>query len=251
VKFFILILLLLPFQADAGCVASYCADGYTGCGCGPDSAECCRRRLEGSGGGGGGSRAPAPDMELFNKGMEMMQQNMQIQKQQQQMRIEMMKRGDEQLGRKALTEGAEFEAYQEQKDRERIEKSGDIKSIKDRLIGIDKGFKPLRIEDSIHQMRYKKESEEKYGKAPDRPDLEKAEQNAEKQEPRAVAPKPCKQSSADFPNRCITTACGMTPSESLCCPQDYPYLNHCNCMCYESTDFACGGYSACQHYREN
>jgi hypothetical protein len=251
VKPFILILLLFPFQAYAGCVASYCADGYTGCGCGPDSAECCRRRLQGSDGDSGSAQTPAPDMELFNAGMEMMQRNMQMQQQQQQLRIEMMKRGDEQLGEKVLTEGAEFDAYQRQKDQQRIEKNDEINSIKDQLIDIDTGFKPLKIENSVHQMKYKKESEEKYGKKPDRPSLERVEQSTEKQAPHAVAPKRCQQSSADFPNRCITTACGMTSSESLCCPKDYPYLNHCNCMCYESTDFACGGYSACQHYREN
>ncbi|WP_269580677.1 hypothetical protein [Roseibium sp. Sym1] len=44
---------------------------------------------------------------------------------------------------------------------------------------------------------------------------------------------------------CITYYCndiGQT-----CCPPGYPYLNHCDCTCYDGTGFDCGSYSNCNY----
>ena len=241
-------LLLISWQAQAGCVASVCADGYTGCGCGEDSAECCRRRIEGSSGGGGGT-SPGFDSQLLNQDLEMMQQNLQRQQQQQLQYQQMMQEGDAQMGNKTMQDARKLDAYHEQQGREQTEKTENVKSISDQLMGIDGGFRPLRIDDSVHQRKYVEQSEQKHGKKPDKPRLVPSETQQTASEPGTAPPMACKQASAEFPNQCNTTACGVSSTESLCCPAEYPYLNHCDCMCYESTDFACGGYSACQHYR--
>ncbi len=44
---------------------------------------------------------------------------------------------------------------------------------------------------------------------------------------------------------CITNFCGTTGQ--VCCPQGYPYLNHCDCTCYDGTDFDCSSYSNCNY----
>ena len=44
---------------------------------------------------------------------------------------------------------------------------------------------------------------------------------------------------------CITYFCNN--QGQTCCPPGYPYLNHCDCTCYDGTDFNCGSYSACQY----
>lgn len=44
---------------------------------------------------------------------------------------------------------------------------------------------------------------------------------------------------------CITNFCN---TEGLfCCPPGHPYLNHCDCQCYESSDFDCKSYSNCRY----
>jgi hypothetical protein len=32
----------------------------------------------------------------------------------------------------------------------------------------------------------------------------------------------------------------------VCCPKGFPYLNHCDCKCYSSSDFDCKSYSYCK-----
>lgn len=51
---------------------------------------------------------------------------------------------------------------------------------------------------------------------------------------------------------CITNFCNTVGL--YCCPSGYPYLNHCDCLCYQSNDFSgattengrdCKSYSYC------
>lgn len=44
---------------------------------------------------------------------------------------------------------------------------------------------------------------------------------------------------------CITYFCNDVGQ--TCCPPGYPYLNHCDCICYDGTSFDCNSYSACQY----
>ncbi len=43
---------------------------------------------------------------------------------------------------------------------------------------------------------------------------------------------------------CNTGRCGGN-ERYVCCPADAPYLNHCDCQCYASTNFDCGSYTDC------
>jgi hypothetical protein len=46
---------------------------------------------------------------------------------------------------------------------------------------------------------------------------------------------------------CMTYACGgATGCPYVCCPEGLPYLNHCDCKCYSSSEFDCGSYSKCE-----
>jgi hypothetical protein len=46
---------------------------------------------------------------------------------------------------------------------------------------------------------------------------------------------------------CKTYTCGAGMGCSyVCCPKGLPYLNHCDCKCYRSTDFKCNSYSKCE-----
>ncbi len=48
---------------------------------------------------------------------------------------------------------------------------------------------------------------------------------------------------------CMTYFCGGTDRNPyVCCPPGFPYLNHCDCRCYDTTDFDCGSYSKCYRY---
>jgi len=48
---------------------------------------------------------------------------------------------------------------------------------------------------------------------------------------------------------CQTYMCGGTDKNPyVCCPSGYPYLNHCDCKCYDSSDFPCGSYSYCRQW---
>lgn len=42
---------------------------------------------------------------------------------------------------------------------------------------------------------------------------------------------------------CITNYCGT--QGQVCCPPGFPYLNHCDCQCYDTTNFDCNSYSNC------
>ncbi len=42
---------------------------------------------------------------------------------------------------------------------------------------------------------------------------------------------------------CITNFCGT--QGQVCCPPGFPYLNHCDCECYDTTNFNCNSYSNC------
>jgi len=44
---------------------------------------------------------------------------------------------------------------------------------------------------------------------------------------------------------CITNFCST--QGQVCCPPGYPYLNHCDCICYDGTNFDCGSYSNCNY----
>lgn len=44
---------------------------------------------------------------------------------------------------------------------------------------------------------------------------------------------------------CITNFCNT--QGQVCCPPGYPYLNHCDCTCYDGTSFDCGSYSNCNY----
>ncbi len=249
-RFLILLLFLLfPCQVYAGCVASYCADGFTGCGCGPDSAECCRKRMMGD--GSGTSPAAGPNTQLFDMGMKLLEKNQELQKQKEMMQRQMMKASDEQIGRLKQAEGVELDAYHENKNRERISKQAEIRKVKNQLLDIEPGFTPLKIEDSQHQQKYVQEAEEKDGHKPEKLKLEVVAETVQTTASPARPPQLCQSSTSAYPNRCITTACGISSTESLCCPKEFPYLNHCDCLCYESTDFKCNSYSSCQYSKEN
>ncbi len=43
---------------------------------------------------------------------------------------------------------------------------------------------------------------------------------------------------------CITYSCGGDSNTLVCCPQGYPYLSHCDCLCYESSP-DCNSYTRC------
>lgn len=46
---------------------------------------------------------------------------------------------------------------------------------------------------------------------------------------------------------CFTYFCGgATGRPYVCCPKGAPYLNHCDCKCYSSSDFECKSYSKCK-----
>jgi len=46
---------------------------------------------------------------------------------------------------------------------------------------------------------------------------------------------------------CLTYFCGgATGCPYVCCPRGTPYLNHCDCKCYSSSEFECRSYSYCQ-----
>lgn len=50
---------------------------------------------------------------------------------------------------------------------------------------------------------------------------------------------------------CRTSLCKDANGRYLCCPSESPYLNHCNCLCYESPEAAtadaqCPKYTACK-----
>jgi hypothetical protein len=42
---------------------------------------------------------------------------------------------------------------------------------------------------------------------------------------------------------CITNFCNN--QGQTCCPPGYPYLNHCDCLCYDTTEMDCNSYSNC------
>ncbi len=44
---------------------------------------------------------------------------------------------------------------------------------------------------------------------------------------------------------CITYSCNNVGQ--ACCPPGYPYLNHCDCQCYDGTNFDCSSYSNCNY----
>ncbi|MDU8928856.1 DUF3624 family protein [Alisedimentitalea sp. MJ-SS2] len=44
---------------------------------------------------------------------------------------------------------------------------------------------------------------------------------------------------------CITHFCNNVGQ--TCCPPGYPYLNHCDCICYDGTGFDCNSYSNCNY----
>ncbi|PKN69250.1 MAG: hypothetical protein CVU54_10925 [Deltaproteobacteria bacterium HGW-Deltaproteobacteria-12] len=46
---------------------------------------------------------------------------------------------------------------------------------------------------------------------------------------------------------CMTNFCGGGMGcPYVCCPKGLPYLNHCDCKCYENRDFDCHSYSYCK-----
>lgn len=45
---------------------------------------------------------------------------------------------------------------------------------------------------------------------------------------------------------CRTNYCGC--NGCCCCPRGYPYLNHCDCNCYDGTDFDCRSFSKCHPF---
>lgn len=46
---------------------------------------------------------------------------------------------------------------------------------------------------------------------------------------------------------CMTNFCGGGMGcPYVCCPKGLPYLNHCDCKCYENSDFDCHSYSYCK-----
>ncbi len=46
---------------------------------------------------------------------------------------------------------------------------------------------------------------------------------------------------------CFTYFCGGASEHPyVCCPKGAPYLNHCDCRCYSSSDFDCNSYSKCE-----
>jgi len=60
----------------------------------------------------------------------------------------------------------------------------------------------------------------------------------------AVAQSPCDRCPG-YRYTCITTQC--TTTGIYCCPDGHPYLNHCDCLCYDSTGFNCSSYSNCNY----
>ena len=47
---------------------------------------------------------------------------------------------------------------------------------------------------------------------------------------------------------CNTPTCGGTSMKPVCCPQDFPILNTCDCQCYRrGAKLECSQYTACQY----
>lgn len=45
----------------------------------------------------------------------------------------------------------------------------------------------------------------------------------------------------------MTNFCGGgTGCPYVCCPKGFPYLNHCDCKCYTTSNFECHSYSHCK-----
>jgi hypothetical protein len=57
----------------------------------------------------------------------------------------------------------------------------------------------------------------------------------------------CARSNGGGWHDCITHFCNTVGL--ACCPPGFPYLNHCNCLCYQSTSFnvPCSSYSNCNY----
>jgi hypothetical protein len=59
----------------------------------------------------------------------------------------------------------------------------------------------------------------------------------------------CEKNSPNCPGNlvCMTFFCGgSTGCPYVCCPRGAPYLNHCDCNCYSTSEFDCGSYSHCK-----
>ncbi len=118
-------------------------------------------------------------MQIYEKGMELIKNNIQLQQQKQKMQLQMMQEGDTRIGKMKYQEGEELDIYHDKQNKERIKKNNEIKSIKDQLIGLDKGFQPLKIENSLPQTKYTQQAEKKYGRKLNKKMLEAGRKNTE------------------------------------------------------------------------
>jgi len=251
----ILIIFLCPqspvfAQIRGRCVRPICADGYDKCPC-DDGGACCRNRMMKKQGRSGGTSQPS-EPNFMQQGMQMMQKNMQMRQQQEQHDSQLQKEGDKAVSQQMLQQQQQLDSYHQNQNQSRVKKNKQAaESAKQELRGLEEGFRPLKIEDSIHQMKYVKENDEKHGKNKTKnPKSDPPSKTGSKksQAENSRPPKRCKKSTPEFPNQCLSGACSDVLGEMVCCPKGFPYLNYCTCQCYETTDFDCNDYSPCQHY---
>lgn len=241
IRYLIVSLLIFSFSpplawAQLKCVASRCADGYQGCGCGPGSAECCRRRIQGNSGGGGASGIPNQVIQNQNMMNNMIWQNFQnstkayqqLQRLQQQKEAIRIQKNKQVLQQSTRNSKALREKFKNQQNA----------TANDNLNKVDQNIKDI-AESAVIKL---KSMDEDSSASPNRESASKKLKVDSKSEKVAS----CSAKKKHFV--CHTLTCGGGSEGSICCPNGRPYLNHCDCLCYPSTEhFECNSYSACQY----
>ncbi len=240
----LVVLIAFPaWEAFAGCVASVCADGYTGCGCGPGSVECCRQRLQ------GGGAAPGFDPSgLGEAAINIIQQSLQQQQERQARSRARRLQADQETDARKRSEADQLENLRNGlQARERAQAERDQRDAELGLKGLGFSY-PASSEFSLTDEENLKGL---HWASPSAPSPAQASGD-QADRPTGVAQTECaandtsNQTSAPF--TCHTLTCGGTHLTSVCCPSGHPYLNHCDCLCYDSHQgLDCPSYSACQY----
>lgn len=234
---------LPAWEALADCVASVCADGYTGCGCGPGSVECCRQRLQ------GGGAAPGLDPSgIGEAAVNVILQSIQQQRESQARSRARSLQSDRETDARKRSEADQIESLLnglQARERDRVERN---------KLDAEAGLKGLGSSDpASSEFSLSNEGKLKglHGPSPSAPSPAQAS-GAQANRRTGVAQTECgangtsNQTSAPF--TCHTLTCGGTHLTSVCCPSGHPYLNHCDCLCYDSHQgLDCPSYSACQY----
>jgi hypothetical protein len=241
------LLLAPPLDAAAQtgrCVASVCADGYQGCGCGAESEECCRRRMTGDGSKATGEAGSSPDTALFDQMMRATLQkslnDMQTQQERvRQQQLDQQRQIQQQHLRDAQNSEDERMHLQSKQKRLQEERTQSRKLQRKSLaeeLGWDEEVVPGFSLDSLATDSAAGSAPASMGEAPE---AEASGLPLVECAPRAEA---------DSVHTCHTLSCGGTDRQPICCPRDHPYLSHCDCQCYGSRpEVDCVSYSACQY----